>query len=99
MVDEVVDVDPISCVAVGVVDDGVADWIWAATRMSLSFSAGVVQVISPTVNVKPGGHHDGGRKNYRLDRHRANEHTPYLARHCRIIMLGSLPRGIPKVVD
>ena len=55
VVDEVVDVDPISCVTVGAVDDGVADWIWAAIKMSLSFSAGVVQVISPTVNVKPGG--------------------------------------------
>ena len=26
-------------------------------------------------------------------------HTPYLARHCRQNMVGSLPRGIPKVVD
>ena len=26
-------------------------------------------------------------------------HTPYLARHYRLNMVGSLPRGMPKVVD
>jgi hypothetical protein len=26
-------------------------------------------------------------------------HTPYLARHCRQNLVGSLPRGMPKVVD
>ena len=29
----------------------------------------------------------------------SSTHTPYLARHCRRNMVGSLPRGMPKVVD
>jgi hypothetical protein len=29
----------------------------------------------------------------------SSTHTPYLARHCRWNMVGSLPRGMPKVVD
>ena len=29
----------------------------------------------------------------------SSTHTPYLARHCQRNMIGSLPRGMPKVVD
>jgi hypothetical protein len=29
---------------------------------------------------------------------RSSMHTPYLARHCRRNVVGSLPRGMPKVV-
>ena len=34
-----------------------------------------------------------------LVRLESSTHTPYLARHCRRNMVGSLPRGMPKVVD
>jgi hypothetical protein len=30
---------------------------------------------------------------------KSSTHTPYLARHCRQNLVGSLPRGMPKVVD
>ena len=48
----------------------------------------VVQVIRPMVNVRPFGvAMEPGMM------------TPYLAHHCRRNMVGSLPRGMPKVVD
>ena len=34
-----------------------------------------------------------------LVRLESSTHTPYLACHCRRNMVGSLPRGMPKVVD
>ena len=34
-----------------------------------------------------------------LARHGISTHTPYLARHYRQNLVGSLPRGIPTVVD
>ena len=34
-----------------------------------------------------------------LVRHGISTHTPYRARHCRRNLVGSLPRGIPMVVD
>ena len=41
----------------------------------------------------------GARKADHLARHGFSTHTPYLARHCRRNMSGSLPRGMPTVVD
>jgi hypothetical protein len=37
--------------------------------------------------------------NYHLVHHGFNTHDPYLARHCRRNMVGSLQRGIPMMVD
>jgi hypothetical protein len=34
-----------------------------------------------------------------LTRLKSSTHTPYLAGHCRQNLVGSLPRGMPKVVD
>ena len=34
-----------------------------------------------------------------LVHHGISTHTPYLARHCRRNLVGSLPRGLPTVVD
>ena len=39
------------------------------------------------------------QKGDHLVRHEFSTHTPYLARHCRRNMIGSLPRGMPTVVD
>ena len=41
----------------------------------------------------------GARKSDHLVGHGISTHTPYLARHCRQKMVGSLPRGMPTVVD
>ena len=41
----------------------------------------------------------GARKGDHLVRHGFSTHTPYLARHCRRNLIGSLPRGMPTVVD
>ena len=44
-------------------------------------------------------HSHGTRDDDHLVRLESSMHTPYLARHCRQNMVGSLPRGMPKVVD
>ena len=44
-------------------------------------------------------HSHGSRGDDRLVRLESSTHTPYLAHHCRRNMVGSLPRGMPKVVD
>ena len=41
----------------------------------------------------------GTRDDDHLVRLESSTHTPYLAHHCRRNMVGSLPRGMPKVVD
>ena len=41
----------------------------------------------------------GARKGNHLVGHEFSEHTPYLACHYRQNMVGSLPKGMPKVVD
>ena len=41
----------------------------------------------------------GAQKSDHLVGHGISMHTPYLARHCRRNIVGSLPRGIPTVVD
>ena len=41
----------------------------------------------------------GTRDDDHLVRLESSTHTPYLARHYRRNMVGSLPRGMPKVVD
>ena len=42
---------------------------------------------------------DVDEENFHLARHGISTHTPYLARHCRRNTFGSLPRGMPTVVD
>jgi hypothetical protein len=41
----------------------------------------------------------GSREVDHLAHHRVCTHTTYLARHCQRDVVGSPPRGIPKVVD
>ena len=41
----------------------------------------------------------GAREVDHLARHGISTHTPYLARHYQRNMVGSLPRGMPTVVD
>ena len=41
----------------------------------------------------------GARKGNHLVGHEFSTHTPYLARYCRRNLIGSLPRGMPTVVD
>jgi hypothetical protein len=41
----------------------------------------------------------GAEDDDHLVRLESTTQTPYLARHCRRNMVGSLPRGMPKVVD
>ena len=41
----------------------------------------------------------GARKGDHLVRHEFSTHTPYLARHYRRNTSGSLPRGMPMIVD
>ena len=41
----------------------------------------------------------GAHESDHLVRHEFSTHTPYLARHCRRNTSGSLPRGMPMVVD
>ena len=41
----------------------------------------------------------GARKGDHLVHHEFSTHTPYLARHCRRNLVGSLLRGMPTVVD
>ena len=45
------------------------------------------------------GRSHGAGDDDHLVRLESSTHTPYLARHCRRNMVGSLPRGMPKVVD
>ena len=42
--------------------------------------------------------HEAGDDDH-LVRLESSTHTPYLAHHCRRNMVGSLPRGMPKVID
>jgi hypothetical protein len=44
-------------------------------------------------------HGRGSRDDDHLVRLRSRTHTPYLACHCRRKLVGSLPRGMPKIVD
>ena len=44
-------------------------------------------------------HGHGNRDDDHLVRLESCMHTPYLARHYRRKLVGSLPRGMPKVVD
>ena len=41
----------------------------------------------------------GARESNHLVGHGISTHTPYMARHYRRNMVGSLPRGMPMVVD
>ena len=41
----------------------------------------------------------GAREAYHLARHGISTHSPYLARCCQRNLIGSLPRGIPMVLD
>ena len=41
----------------------------------------------------------GAQEANHLARHGISTHTPYLMRHCRRNIVGSLPRGMPAVVD
>ena len=72
-----------------VVGDGViSDWIWISFGTVVAKPPlHVVHVIWPTVNVRPSG-----------TVAEAGIVTPYLARHCRRKLVGSLPWGIPRVV-
>jgi hypothetical protein len=45
------------------------------------------------------GHSHGAGDDDHLVCLESSTHTPYLAHHCRRNMVGSLPRGMPKVVD
>ena len=45
------------------------------------------------------GKDHGARDADHLARHGISTHTPYLARHYQRNMVGSLPRGMPTVVD
>jgi hypothetical protein len=44
-------------------------------------------------------HSRGVRDDDHLARLGSCTHTPYIVRHCRRDMIGSLPRGMPKVVN
>ena len=60
----------------------------------------MTQVMDPTVKIWPGSGKDMelGKADH-LARHGFSTHTPYLVRHCRRNTSGSLPRGMPTVVD
>ena len=67
--------------------------------MAMKSSEPVVQVIWPTVNVRPFGVATEPEMTTILFALRAVRTPPYLACHCRRNMVGSLPKGMPKVVD
>ena len=56
--------------------------------------------MAPTVKIWPGSRGGlGAWKGDHLVRHGFSTHTPYLALHYRRNLVGSLPRGMPMVVD
>ena len=67
--------------------------------MAMKSSEPVVQVIWPIVNVRPFGVAMEPEMMTILFAWRAVRTPPYLARHCRRNIVGSLLRGMPKVVD
>ena len=76
----------------------VPDWIRVSSEaVVVRLRPRVVHVIWPTVNVRPSDTAAEARTMTILLIGKAI-HTPYLARHCRRKLVGSLPWGIPTVV-